>query len=221
MNPITNIQEVLKHWDYFERSEIPLFGFILYTDEDENTASYIAQNFWNLHALTGRYCTVFLIDKPSDPTDKGEAQKYLVEIIKRVIKKDPTAENLYSNIPYDKTQAYKIAEYLGISPDNLPCIAFFTNIYQNDIIIFQLNEKWTKQEFTKQFRNLFSVIQKTIGKLESEYMYPDDEEYQVILKNQLLIYIKKEAIKNKVELIITHPVTKTIAEVLKYRISGI
>lgn len=215
MKPITNIRQVLNNWEYFERSEIPLFAFILYTDEDENTAGYIKENFWNLHALTSKYCTIFLIDKPRDPVDGKEAEKYLVDVLSRIIKKDPTAKNLYKNLPYDKTQAYKIANFLGIPPNKLPCIVFFTDIYENDLIVFQLNENWTKREYTQQFRNIFSIIQDTISKLDMDCIYPEDEEYQIKLKKQLLKYVIKEAAKNKIEMIITHPITKTIAEILK------
>lgn len=221
MNPITNIRQVLENWEYFERSEIPLFAFILYTDEDENTAEYIKEYFWNLHALSSKSCIIFLIDKPRDPVDKKEVQKYLIEVLSRILKGDPTAKNLYSNIPYDKTQAYKIAEFFGIPPNKLPCLVFFSDIYDSDLVIFQLNEKWSNQEFKQQFRNIFSIIQATILKSEMDCTDPDDEEYQSKLKKQLLKYVMKEAAKNKVEMIITHPITKTIADILKLSIPKI
>lgn len=221
MNPITNIRQVINNWEYFENSETPLFAFIIYTDEDENTVRYIKENFWNLHALSSKYCTIFLIDKPRDPVDKKDAQKYLSEVLIRVLKRDPTAKNLYNNVPYDRTQAYLIANFFGIPPNKLPCLVFFSDIYESDVVIFQINENWTRQEFTTQFRNLFSIIQETVTKLEMDCLYPGEEEFQIKLKKRLLKYIMKVATKKKVEMIIAHPITKTIAEVLKYRIPGI
>jgi hypothetical protein len=152
-----------------------LYAVILYTDQDQSLSSYIRENARELSVMSSlsenneRYendLLFFVIEKPSD--------EWRIEIEKDLgalagIYFDSVWERLEGNIyePYDKTKAYEIARHFHVSPDQLPCVVFFTSLESYQIVVVEIekfinNSNSDDKEYAKFFRLLFTKAQEAI-----------------------------------------------------------
>lgn len=147
-----------------------IFALFLYTDEDELLANYIRQYIRELSSMSGQSCFFFVIEKPS-PEWIEDSRKYLGDLspIYTEILERKLGQNLYK--PFDKAQAYEIAERFSIKPKQLPCILFFERLESEQILIVEINDyidKPSTDEYRDFFRCLFSYAQSSAGSRESE-----------------------------------------------------
>jgi hypothetical protein len=153
VNPITSIEEIVRHWDVSEDDLASAYAFFLYTTEDKNIARYVRENFSELERLAGEQCLIFLIENPpKSGLDEASAREYWRE----VEFKTPIWTGFTEVMPYDQATAYEIGRYLGIHRTDVPCITFFPSIHASQLVIYRLDNSWTDLELTEELRELFS-----------------------------------------------------------------
>jgi len=114
-----------------------LYGVFLYTDIDTEIRDFVKNNSEELDKLTGDWCEVFVLE---------------------------TTTKLI--LPYpkpDKNEAYTIAEYLNILPNQFPCLVLLspsTDISTTERLIIPITEVSGKF-FREVFSVLLTIIQST------------------------------------------------------------
>jgi len=150
-----------------------LFALILYTEEDKSLSTYIKEHVNEISEMSHisandevyrNTVLFFVIEKPST--------EWRIEIEKDLgalagIHFDSIWERLEGNIyaPYDKSKAYDIAKSFGVTPKQLPCVLFFTNLGSYQTLVVQISEftnSTNEEEFTKFFRMLFTNAQEAV-----------------------------------------------------------
>ncbi len=173
MNPIKDIDDVFRNWDLFERGRHSLFSFFLYTDEDRVFARYIRENFESLDELSGPNCLIFLIDEPSRmwlETAKGRHYWSQFLFQQRIW------EGFTASKPYEKARAYEIARSFGLDPRAMPCVAFFKDISDAELVVFRATRSWKEPQLTEFFRGIFAAVGRTGGQLNCEFPTLGDDE---------------------------------------------
>ena len=205
MNPIRNLEEVIEHWDIFESKWRSLYAFFLYTNEDRNIARYVREYFHELDRLSGNECLIFLIDKPPRTwEEEARTRDYWEEFTFRAI----VWEGFKEVMPYDRSRAYEIAEFLGIRPNLIPCIVFFRNINEREILVYPLDNSWSDERLTREFRELFSAIREGCENIG------DDEGKEKIWRN-LERFIRRRSRRQRIVNFITHPLARSVGDVFK------
>ncbi|HHV24494.1 MAG TPA: hypothetical protein GXX65_08185 [Methanosarcina sp.] len=137
----------------------PVESVLLYTDEDMEISKYIRYNFASLDVMTGHHLNLYAIEQPLQVNG----------ISARIYWKNYLEERVFSIFqllgwtkykPYDKSNAYRIAEMLGLYPESLPCVVIFGDIKSDEKIVIPIIE-----EYPIFFRNLSSIVLKTINEL--------------------------------------------------------
>ena len=156
MDPVTSIEEIVRHWHISEDDSASAYTFFLYTTEDENIARYVREHFFELDrlaGLSGEKCLIFLIENPpKSGLDEARAREYWREFAF----KTPVWTGFTEVMPYDQATAHEIGTYLGIHPRDIPCITFFQSIHDSQLVIYRLDNSWTDLELTEELRELFS-----------------------------------------------------------------
>jgi len=206
MNPIRSLEEVIEHWDIFEGRWRSLYAFFLYTNEDRNIARYVREYFRELDRLSGNECLIFLIDKPPRTwEEEARTRDYWEEFTFRT----RVWEGFKEVMPYDKSRAYEIAEFLGIQPSLIPCIVFFRNINEREIFVYPLDNSWSDGRLTREFRELFSAIREGC-----ENIGDDDERKEKIWRN-LERFIRRRSRRQRIVNFITHPLARSVGDVFR------
>lgn len=209
MDTIRSVYEILDHWDYFEESWKGIFGFFLYSNVDRQIVNYIRKYFNDLHHLSGSDCLIFLIDKPLKKWDIMEETK---DYQKEFIYKTSDRKGFNDEELYDRTKSYKIADFFGIAPKALPCIVFFKNIDETELLVFLFKNSWNEEKISIKLREIFSVM-----KMDEEHIYSnhEDENRKERIWKHVKKYIRKEYIEQKIMGIITHPNTISIGQTFR------
>jgi hypothetical protein len=213
MNPIKDIQDVLRNWDVFEEGRWPLYAFFLYTDEDRNLAAYVRDSFRSLDTLSGNDCLIFLIDEPEEKwLQQARKREYWSEFQFRT----QIWEGFTQSRPYDKSQAYDIARHFGLSPAKLPCVVLFKSIHDRELLVYPLDPRWAHEDLSQAFRELFSVTQETENRLNSHSL--DYEERRSRLKTEIWRDLKTYIRGKKTKRYLTHafesPLVRTVGELI-------
>jgi len=102
---------------------------VLYTEEDTKLATYVRQYYAALHAMSGYYLTLYFFEHlpPSKGNLRTEIRKFWQNRLPpRWFEKWSTL-GLTISKPYPNEYVYKVAENIGVSPDQFPCIVLFRN----------------------------------------------------------------------------------------------
>ena len=206
MNPIRSLEEVRENWDIFEGKWRSLYAFFLYTNEDRNIARYIREYFHELDRLSGNGVLIFLIDKPPKTwEEEAKIRDYWREFTFRT----RVWEGFKEVIPYDRSRAYEIAEFFGIRPRLIPCIVFFRNINEREILFYPLDNSWFDERLTNEFRELFSAVREGC-----ENIGDDNERKEQIWKN-LERFIRRRGREQRIVNFITHPLARSVRDVFR------
>jgi hypothetical protein len=119
--------------DQYPRIQRPII-VLLYTDEDPHVASYVRSHFDALDKASGRYCDVLFIENPGHVNP----YKYWKSILEQNLYVAWNLLGWTGTVPYNKNDAYLIADKIGISYDQIPCAV-------------------TYDRRTSSFRNVFSL----------------------------------------------------------------
>lgn len=139
MFPIINLNYLKQYWHLFEEARFPFYAALLYTDADENIAKYVRKYWYDLDELSERSCLVFAIEKPPHRAN---------------------IPNWYEGTAFDRSEAYRLADWFSISPVQLPCIALFKNIDTREIVTVSLPPRGIAEELTRRFRDVFHLTKK-------------------------------------------------------------
>jgi len=206
MNPIRSLKEVIENWDIFEGRWRSLYAFFLYTNEDRNIARYVREYFHELDKLSGKECLIFLID---NPPRTWEEESRIRDYWKEFTFRTRVWEGFKKVMPYDRSKAYEIAEFLGIPPRLIPCIVFFRSIDEREILFYPLDSSWSDERLTKEFRELFSAVR---GKCEN--INDDNERKKQIWKN-LKRFIRRRSREQIIVNFINHPIARSVGDVFR------
>jgi hypothetical protein len=156
--------------DYVTSKEINLISndrpmlILLYTDEDVNVATYVRTHCDALDRASGKFCDVYCIENPDVVSPPGYWREKLAT-------KTYLLWNLLrwtDTVPYDKNQAYQIANQLDIPLTELPCAVELTKKRKRQI--WRLNG-----DLTRCFRNIFTHYQ------YQQTVFPKEDLYDRIL----------------------------------------
>lgn len=206
MNPIRSLEEVIEHWDIFERRWRAVYAFFIYTNEDRNVARYIREYFHELDRLSESECLIFLIDNPPKAwEEEARTREYWREFIFKI----SVWDGFKKVMPYNKSKAYKIAEFLGISPRYIPCIVFFRNINERDLLVYPLDNSWSDERLTRELRELFSSVRKETKNIDNE------ETRKEQIWNDLKSFIRRKNMERRISQIVNHPLSRSVGDVFK------
>jgi hypothetical protein len=145
---------------------IGLTAVLLYTKEDFRLARFVRRHFEEIHQMSGPAINVYVIET------RGKGNMYppsffWTSIFGDYLYREWSRLKLMNSEPYDKSAAYEIARSLNIYPDELPCLAVFTNSGQIDKIVFPILSK----DYPDFFRATFSNLQRVLRKVDSGAIY--------------------------------------------------
>jgi hypothetical protein len=163
MNPIRNLNEVLKHWDVFENECRSVYAFFLYTSEDKNLAKYVHEHFVELDKLSGEDYLIFLVEQPPDSWNGCERAKRYWSADATAARSDSYVGYFNEGMPYDPAEVYAIARFLGVRADKLPALVFFRNILDKHLLVYPLDRPASDESLTQEFRALFGRVSKPSG----------------------------------------------------------
>jgi len=132
---------------------------LLYTDEDYELAKYVRLNYRALDRMSGRDCTVFVLERPPQ-APLSETIKYWKKLLVFNTYVLWGGRGWTRTKPYDKAGAYVIARQIGILPDQLPCVVFFELTEDEDQKDLDRIVIPIQGDLPNFFRVLFSSIQK-------------------------------------------------------------
>lgn len=194
-----------------------IWGALLYTDEDQELATYVRKHFTSLSHMSGKTLHIFVIEKP--PSDWKITAKYWKEILQEKLFVIWSTMGWLDTKPYDKSQSYEIGRRLGVYPDQLPCLVLFDKVDSKDKLIFPIQSvspRYLRRLFTElekrleteessevSYDSLKRQYQMLINTLEQKEEYTDRSGY--ILDNEWIVIINleyKEAIMTENNVII-------------------
>ena len=143
-------------------SVIPLVGTLLYTEEDFELATYVRENFDNLHAMSRKDIEIFFIEEPPSNNFKTVASFWKARL-QHAAYLTWSLLGWVRSKPYDKSQAYEIAASLGIYPDRLPCLVIFDEPSCSDKIVVPISG-----DYSSLFRKAFSDIQYCLDSINKD-----------------------------------------------------
>jgi hypothetical protein len=145
--------------DEFNRLSIPndgcLYGFLLYTDENKEIVEYVRRDYNLLDKMSGPNCKVYVIERPVSLTAEEMYRDwtYSISYIMSIF------QNERQSKPYDTSQAYDIARYLGVFTRQLPCIVFFNWLDDPIKIVIPIPQNIQLHSF---FQTLFGLIEEEL-----------------------------------------------------------
>lgn len=216
MNPIKDIKDVIDHWDVFEDAwSSRIFAFLLYTDEDRNLAAFIRENFKNLDELSGCTCLIFLIDEPcADWKREAQAREYWNEFEFR----EYVWGGFLQSRPYDRSKAYRAADYLGVPPDAMPCLAFFKDIRDDQMAVYSFDPQASVDELSVVFRNIFTIVSKAAKKAEQQIngsSKDDAARKRDLAWCEVASFVAMDKAKGHLTSVLQNPIVKSIGDALK------
>jgi hypothetical protein len=66
MIPVAGLDDVRIAWVVLQKQGFILYGFLLYTDADREVVDYMRDGIFDLDALSGDECAIFVIESPSE-----------------------------------------------------------------------------------------------------------------------------------------------------------
>ena len=152
----------------FSNNTNTLNAIFLYTEEDTDLVKYVRRNYQSLDRLTGEWCNVYVLEKPSP--SRESLRKYWQHILRaNLYEKWSDCRWITNTKPFDKSESYKIARKIGISPTFFPCL----------VVLPPWNELSTEEKLIipieivskTYFRHLFSILEDIISNSEQECKY--------------------------------------------------
>ena len=205
---LTIITPVLKDLEEFliEHS-YPFYAILLGRDIDTFLKDYVADNWKNLHYLSGNNC-LFLSIYPPKEIDE-EIRDYWKE------KLGDKFEKILDKIP-SAAWSYEYGRVLGIPFKKLPCLFLGTNLKEDEGFVIKI-PGWNKKDLTSLFEFIFDKINSASELNESERLKKIEEEVdgyyslklaRIYIKNHWMEYVKPKEIAEKViEIIVAGLIT--------------
>ena len=133
----------------------PVLGVLLYTDEDEELATYVRAHLGSLSELSDPYFRLFVIEESE--SDWRGASRYWRDRLDVRLNRIWTTLGWLKTKPYNRAQAYALAMDLGIGKDQIPCLALIQQ-GTDERLVFPILE--VSPEF---FRRLFATLDDLAG----------------------------------------------------------
>ncbi|MCC5602453.1 hypothetical protein [Nostoc favosum] len=135
---------------------------LLYTDADKEFSCFVRESYSDIHVLSGSRFKVYAIENLNNSKNLKESLKYWKSLLSQKLYIVWSSLGWLSLKPYDKTEIYKIANHLGITEENIPCIAVFDILEYDRVFVFPISKTDINIKF---FRTLFSNLNKIIDKV--------------------------------------------------------
>jgi hypothetical protein len=129
-----------------------IWGALLYTDEDEELASYVREHFLSLNQLSGELFHIFVIEESEDL--KGVQNFWKRKLAEQRLITWGVMGWLATK-PYDPSEAYRVAQKLGVEEDQIPCLVLFDRVDRQEKLIFPVPD--VSPSF---FRKLFASLRR-------------------------------------------------------------
>ena len=142
-------------------------SILLYTDEDTDLAQYLRYNYLALNEMTGHHLHIYTIEQVTQV--KGvSTHEYWKATLNQTTHSFLHMMGWTRYKPYNKAEAYRIANMLGIYPDALPCVTIFgKHMNRNEKIVITISG-----EIKIFFRRLSSIILRTMAKYRDLHVEP-------------------------------------------------
>lgn len=149
--------------DSVVKSNSDLQVALLYTEADTELSYFMRQSFSDLHILSGSNFRVYAIEKLCNYENLTEAIHFWKSMLSERLYVLWSALGWLSTKPYDKAQAYKIGEILGVKPSQFPCAVLFDAPDPSRAMIFPIIKPYANF-----FRSLFTDLDEILGSVEQE-----------------------------------------------------
>ncbi len=137
-----------------------LYMALLYTDSDEEIASFIRKAYSDIDACSRYNIQVYAIEKINTGKNLKEVLRYWKYLLSEKLYIISSLLNRLGTKPYKKTQCYEIGKKLGIEYGKFPCAALFDIPIPERVYILPI------KPCIKFFRHLFDNLNETIEEFE-------------------------------------------------------
>jgi len=169
MNPIVSLE--FYNEDYIDKFQ-GMVAWLLYSDLDTNFAKYVKEAWNALNRLSGRHCLITLIEEPRSDHNVnywkriGISDDNSKKIYKSLIGEKPNEHESYINNwflqfkPYDRNVHIEIADRLGISYIDMPCLVFYTSTKSEEYLVYSFSNDWTFEHLSEHMKAVFTAVRK-------------------------------------------------------------
>jgi len=128
-NIFRTLEGIIDNWNHYkvEPPFITGFAFLLYTSREQNYSLFVKNNIYWLDSLTGPDFILFIFE---------ELDSYVSRFIKEPPKTKEEDAAPVQDVAFDVVRKFKM-DY-----DDAPCIAFFKDINDTEIIVYPLKRDW-------------------------------------------------------------------------------
>jgi len=159
----------------------PFYGLLLGRSIDKFLADYVANNWLDLHYMSGEDCLLLSVHAP----EKADAE--VVNYWKKKLKGE--LEGIWENMP-KAAWSYNYARMLGVDYDKLPRLFLGTDLNANTGIIAKIPE-WGEQDLFKLFEFVFQKAHESSGLSPTERLLQIERDIENLYMAKLgRIYIK-------------------------------
>jgi len=187
---------------FITEHQYPFYAILLGRDTDTFLKDYVANNWKNLHYLSGNNC-LFLSIYPPKQVDEEIIDYWKTKLGDKF-------DNVWDKIP-TPAWSYEYGRHLGIPFEKLPCLFLGINLKKHEGIVLKIPE-WGDRDLTSLFEFVFGKMNiapelnedESLKKIEGEL----DRFYslklkKVYLKNHWMEYVKpKEIVEKFIEVVI-------------------
>jgi hypothetical protein len=149
-------------------------GVLLYTEADFELSKYVRYNFPEPDKLIGDSLRLYFIEQPTllnGISTREYWRAYLEESSYSILH----ALGFTKNKPYNKIDAYEIAEMLGVLPQCLPCLVLFDRITSQEKIVITLLDNYTL---------FFRILSSTLKRVKAVLMKYQEPVYNQTTERQ-------------------------------------
>ena len=148
-HPINGIEYLLAQWEWLRReSPFPFYAFFLFTEENDDFASFFQRHFEVLDDGYGNVCVVFALAPPPPCWSEGAGGRnywrhYLA--------------NADAEIGYDRDAVIQAARYFSVPIGHLPTVVLLRDLRHSDTLTVRLGGL-SEEEAAAFFHNLFGLF---------------------------------------------------------------
>ncbi|GAB6283625.1 MAG: hypothetical protein STSR0008_24090 [Ignavibacterium sp.] len=196
----TPVKEDLEN--FITENQYPFYAILLGRDTDTFLKDYVANNWINLHYMSGNNCLFLSIYPPK------QVDEEIIDYWKK--KLGDKFDNVLDKIPAP-AWSYEYGRNLGIPFEKLPCLFLGINLKKDEGLVLKIPE-WSEKDMTSLFEFIFDKINNASGLNENERLKRIEEEIdklyslklaKIYIKNNWIEYVKpKEIVQKSIELII-------------------
>jgi hypothetical protein len=186
MIPVPGFKDLQVRWFEIKALGFVLYGFLLYSNADQQIIEFMRGNLENLDIWSGPDTAIFLIEPPSDTWRRYVAARpdhpwhlfesadddpdawppeydLLVQNADHIMLETDVGQVSLASVlrpsyavPYDRLEVELVREHFGLAVDEYPCVIFFPDLYGKDFVYNGMPRFPQVQDVRHYFQGLFA-----------------------------------------------------------------